>query len=203
MGRSLGRAEISASGGRRGDDVRAREEDGRSCEYSVMQKVEGKWRLYRILLIIAYGLFAIGYFAFCVAIKFYPIAAFTPLFTWMLIFFTWRYVSVTYRYEIISGDFIFTKILNDRHKKKMFTLKIKELDRIAPYHDRMEQSRIEAYRAEKTLWAASSMDSPDLYFALFKDETGKPTVLYFEATRKSLQLLSFYNKNTVQTKVRY
>ena len=168
-----------------------------------MQKIEGKWRLYRILLIILYALFAIGYFSFCVAIKFYPIAAFTPLFTWIVVFLTWRYVSVTYRYEIISGDMIFTKILSDRYKKKMFRHKIKEMERIAPYHDRMEQSRIEAYAPEKTVFAASSMESPDLYYALFADEKGKRTVLYFEATRKSLQLLSFYNKNTVQTKVRY
>ena len=168
-----------------------------------MQKSKGKWLVFRILLVIGYVLFALSYFAFCVAIKFYPLAGFTPLFTWMLAFFTWRYVSVTYRYEIFSGDFVFSKILNDRHKKPMFKLKIKDLERIAPYHDRVEQSRIEAYRVEKTLWAASSKESPDLYYALFTDNEGKRTVLYFEATRKALQLLSFYNKNTVLSKVRY
>ena len=190
-------------GGLRGDDVRAPEDDGRSCEYSVVQKIEGKWVLRRILLIALYVVFAVGYFAFCVAIKFYPIACFTPVFTWMLIFFTWRYVSVTYRYEISSGDWIFTKILNDRYKKKMFTLKVKDAERIAPYADRLEQSRIEAFEAEKTLWAASTMESPDLYYALFTDVDGERTVLYFEATAKALRLLHFYNKNTVLTKVRY
>lgn len=186
-----------------GEDIRAPEDDERTCEYSVMQKIEGKWRLARVLLIVLYAVFAIAYFAFCVAIKFFPIAGFTPLFTWMLVFFTWRYVSVTYRYEIVSGDFIFTKLLNDRYKKKMFTLKIKDLERIAPYHDRIEQSRVEAYDAEKTLWAASTMESPDLYVAYFTDCEGRRTVLYFEATRKALRLLSFYNKNTVMSKVRY
>ena len=71
----------------------------------------------------------------------------------------------------------------------MFRLKIKDMDRIAPYHDRMEQSRIEAFRPEKTLWAASSMSSPDLYYAIYTDSKGVRTVLYFEATIKSLRLL--------------
>ena len=188
---------------RGGDDVRAPEDDERSCEYSVMQRIEGKWLLFRVLLVISYVLFFIGYFAFAVIIKFYPIAGFTPLFTWMLVYFTWRHVSVTYRYEIVSGEMIFTKILSDRFKKKMFRLRIKTLDRIAPATDRIEKSRIEAFEPEKILWAASSMDSPDLYYAVFTDEKGKRTVLYFEATRKALQLLGHYNKNTGPTRVRY
>lgn len=177
--------------------------DSRSCEYTVLQKTEGKWRAFRILLVSAYILFALGYFLLCVIIRFYPLACFTPLFTWMVIFFTWRYVSVAYRYEIVSGDWIFTRVMSDRFYKKMFALKIKDAIRIAPYHDRTEQSRIEAYRAEKTLWAASSMHSPDLYFALFEDTKGKRTVLYFEATKRALQLFCLYNKNTVISRVRY
>lgn len=177
--------------------------DSRSCEYSVLQKIEGKWLVYRILLVAVYVLFAVGYFAACVAIKFYPLACFTPLFTWMAVFFTWRYVSVAYRYEIVSGDWIFTRVMSDRFYKKMFRLKVKDIDRISPYHDRMERSRIESFSPEKLLWAASSMNSPDLYFALYTDRNGKRTVLYFEATRKALSLLEHYNKNTVISKVRY
>lgn len=177
--------------------------DRRSCEYTVSQKIEGKWRTRRVLLILSYVLFSIGYFALCVAIRFYPLACFTPLFTWMLVFFTWRYVSVAYRYEIVSGDWIFTRVMSDRFYKKMFTLKVKDAERIAPYSDRIERSRIDAYGAEKELWAASSKESPDLYFALFIDTDGKRTVLYFEATKRALQLLNFYNKNTVLSKVRY
>ena len=186
-----------------GTDVRAPEDDSRTCEYSVYQKMEGKWRTLRILLIVGYVFVAVGYFSFCMAIKFFPIAAFTPLFTWMAVYFTWRYVSVAYRYEIASGDWIFTKIMSERHKKSMFRLKIKDMERIAPYHDRMEQSRIEAFRPEKTLWAASSMSSPDLYYAIYTDSKGVRTVLYFEATIKSLRLLGHYNKNTVFSKVRF
>lgn len=181
----------------------ASETDSRSCEYTVNQKIEGKWRTRRVLLVLSYILFSIGYFAVCAAIRFYPLMCFTPLFLWMLVFFTWRYVSVAYRYEIVSGGWIFTRVMSDRFYKKMFTLKVKDAERIAPYGDRLERSRIDAYGAEKELWAASSKESPDLYFALFIDKDGKRTVLYFEATKRALQLLSFYNKNTVLSKVRY
>lgn len=183
--------------------VGAADHDGRSCEYTVLQKVEGKWKLYRILLILGYIVSALAYFFLCVAIKFYPLACFTPLFTWMLVFFTWRYVSVAYRYEIVSGNWIFSRVLADRFHKKGFTLKIKDVERIAPHSDRIERSRVEAYEAEKTIFWASSFDSPDLYFALYTDSDGKRTVLYFEATKRTLQLLSYYNKNTVLSKVRY
>lgn len=183
--------------------VGAVDPDGRSCEYTVLQKIEGRVRLYRVLLVLGYILFSVGYFVFCTAIRFYPLACFTPLFTWIVVFFTWRYVSVAYRYEIVSGNWIFSRVLAERFHKRGFTLKIKDVERIAPYSDRLERSRVEAYEAEKTIFWASSFDSPDLHFALYTDSDGKRTVLYFEATRRSLQLLSYYNKNTVLSKVRY
>lgn len=179
-------------------------DDSRACEYTVAQAIKGKWLAARILMISGYVLFALVYFMVCVLIHFIPLACFTPLFTWMLVYFTWRYVSVSYRYEIVSGDWIFTRVLSDRYKRPMFQIKVKDAERIAPYNNRVEQSRIESCRPEKTVMAASSMESPDLYFALFTDQNGKRTVLYFEATRKALQLLSFYNKSaTVLSKVRY
>ena len=178
-------------------------DDSRACEYTVSQKIEGKWKLWRFLLIIGYLVFSVGYFGFCMAIHFLPLGCFTPLFTWIVIFLTWRYVSVSYQYQIVSGEMKFKRILSDRYKKPLFTFKIKDFDHIAPYNDRLEQSRAEAYGAEKTLWAASSMSSPDLYFALFTDADGKKTILYFEVTHKSLNLLKSYNKSTVMSKVRY
>ncbi|MBR2907981.1 MAG: hypothetical protein IKC26_08095 [Clostridia bacterium] len=189
--------------GRGQQGASASDTDSRACEYTVLQKRESKWKTYRALLVLFYLVASLGYVAVCAAIRFYPLMCFTPLIIWILVFLTWRYVNVAYRYEIVSGDWIFTRVMSDRFYKKMFKLKVKDAERIAPYSDRIERSRVDAFGAEKTLWAASSMDSPDLYFALFENVDGKRTVLYFEATRKALQLLSHYNKNTVMSKVRY
>ena len=178
-------------------------EDSRSCEYTVSQKAEGKWKLARILLVIGYVVFAVGYFTLCMVLNIWPVACLTPVLVWIAVYFTWRYVSVAYRYRIISGEWIFTRILSDRFKKKMFTLKIHDMIHIAPVSIAVEKSRAEAFGAEKVLWAASSMSSPDLYYAIFEDENKVKCILYFEATQKALRLLNFYNKSVVLTKVRY
>ena len=46
----------------------------------------------------------------------------------------------------------------------------------------------------------SSLDAPDMYYAVF-DHDGEDQVVYFEATKKALQILRFYNPVTVVTEV--
>ena len=58
-------------------------------EFVVSQKLEGKWRMRRIIAVIGYVLFALVFFALGTTTKLlFPLLALTPLFLWMLIFFT-------------------------------------------------------------------------------------------------------------------
>jgi len=175
-------------------------EDARSCEYTVQQAREGRFRTYRVLMLLSYVAFVLSYAGVCMLIRFYPLMALTPVLTWILVFFTWRYVSVSYRYEIESGQWHFTKIMNDRFYRPMLTLRISDMACIVPTEGRTPRELMAGYRGARMIWAGSSEHSPDLYMAVSGD---KKTVIFFDATAKALKLLSFYNKATAVTAVRY
>ena len=128
--------------------------------------------------------------------------ALVPLSTWILVFFTWRYVAVEYEYSFVSGTMTLTKILGGRARKKVLEVRIKELHTIAPYDgDYIKQA--EAFKPEKSYDFVSSMQSPDLYFALFETPEGRRGIIYFEATKPALKILRYYNTGTVIAEVRY
>jgi hypothetical protein len=95
-----------------------------------------------------------------------------------------------------------TKILGGRARKKVLEVRIKELHMIAPYDgDYIKQA--EAFKPEKSYDFVSSMQSPDLYFALLETSEGRRGIIYFEATKPALKILRYYNTDTVIAEVRY
>jgi hypothetical protein len=125
--------------------------------------------------------------------------AILPILEWVLIFFTWRYLSQEYEYSMTSGYMTFTVIYGGRSKKKKLEVCIKDMKEIAPY-DEAACARLESRNLKKDYLFISSLDAPDMYYAVF-DQDGEDQVVYFEATKKALQILRFYNPVTVVTEV--
>ncbi|MBQ7338158.1 MAG: hypothetical protein IJW40_06860 [Clostridia bacterium] len=172
-------------------------------EYVVSPAKQPIWRLKRVLAIIGYIAYALIFFIVGVVTQFLvPMMALIPLTTWILIWFTWRYVSVEYEYSFVSGIMTLTKILGGRTRKKVLEVRIKEMHVIAPY-DGEYIKQAEAYKPEKTYDFTSSMQSPDLYFALFETADARRGIVYFEATKPALKILRYYNQGTVISEVRY
>ncbi len=176
-------------------------------EYSVEHsKKDKRLRRKKLLLMAGYILYcmvgislaAFSNFGVLVA----PLIALVPVTCWIISFFTWRYVCPEYKYRTISGAITFEIIYGNKTTKKMFETRIAEADEIAPYSERAAAS-IEKWKPDNTYFGVSDLTSPDVYYMLFTDEDGKRCVYYFEATEKALKILSFYNKKTVVTKVRY
>ena len=172
-------------------------------DYSVAKKVEGKYRLYRILMVLAYILFGGGYFVGMAIAHLYPIMAFTPLLIWILVFFTWRFVSIEYRYETVSGGIKFYTVYGGKKKKMMLDMRIKDFEEISPV-DYDSKVRISSMKIDNSYnLARSENDDTDKYFATFKDSDGKSCIVYFEVTEQALKILRFYNSNTTVSKTRY
>ena len=172
-------------------------------DYTVAKKVEGKYRLYRILMVIGYVIFGGGYFVGMAIAHLYPIMAFTPLLLWIVIFSTWRYVSIEYRYETASGGIRFYTVYGGKKKKLILEKRIKDFEMIAPF-DSEAVERISAMSIDKSYHLSrSESDDIDKFFATFKDNDGKDCIVYFEATEQSLKILRYYNPNTTVTKTRY
>ena len=172
-------------------------------DYTVAKKPEGKYRLYRLLMIIGYVLFGLGYFIGLAIAHLYPIMAFTPLLVWILVFFTWRFVSIEYRYETVSGGIKFYTVYGGKKKKLAFDVRIKDFDEVSPL-DSDAKARISGMSFDKSYnFARSENDDTDKYFATFKDNEGKSCIVYFEATEQALKIMRFYNSKTTVTKTRY
>ena len=57
-------------------------------EYSVAQKIEGKWVFKKIGMIFLYIAFVIFWFVFGFVTKLFPVMALIPLTLWILVFIT-------------------------------------------------------------------------------------------------------------------
>lgn len=168
-------------------------------EYTVRQKIEGKWILARIGMIFLYFSFVLAWLIFGVRTRiFVPLLALIPVSSWVLIFATWRYVSVEYEYSITSGMFTFTKVFGGKSRKKAVEISLRDAILIAPLDDEKARIYAEKYGPEREFHAISSLSSPDVYFILFECENKKAkekrrAILYFEATERALQICKFYN----------
>ncbi len=181
-------------------------------EYTVAQKIEGKWKLARAGLITGYVLYVVillfvGIFTRIIV----PLLALIPVTLWMIVFCTWRYVKVEYEYSITSGIFTLSNVYGNRSRKKMLEIPIKDMTVVAPYNSEFPDQiadadeKIQRFAPEVEHKAVSSFDSPDVYYALYSDKnTGERGIIWFEATEKALKIFKFYNSTAaVVSKVRF
>lgn len=172
-------------------------------EYVVSPKNQPVWRLKRTLAVIGYVLYALVVFFVGFRTRLLvPMLALVPLTTWMLVWFTWRYVSVEYEYSFVSGSMTFSKILGGRSRKRVLEIRIKDMHTVAPYEGEYIR-QAEQYAPEQSYDFTSTLQSPDVYYALFETENGRRGMVYFEATREALRILRYYHSGTVVRTVRY
>ena len=174
-------------------------------EYAVRQKAEGKYLARRVLLILLYVAFGLGYFGFFTIgpIRITPMIAILPIFEWMLIFFTWRYASVEHEYQMASGTITFTDVYGNRTRNKKLECTIKNMVKIAPATNEYKEDAAGA-DARHTYDFRSSRNAPDAYFFTIRDKNDEKCVVYFEATAKALKIFRFYNPSaTVVSQVRF
>ena len=179
--------------------------NGNMAEYTVERKASGKYLKYKIGCIALYAAIVLAYFCTTVALSSYGvwvaivIIPFVPLFIMLLRHYVWnRYVNVEYKYEIASAYIYFYKVYGKQRENKVYERLISEFDLIAPvedtYRDKYENADIirDFRGTEKT---------PDAYFMMAMEEDGKKSVVFFEATEKTLKALKYYNsQNLVATK---
>lgn len=160
-------------------------------EYCVEAKNEGKLRLKRTLLIIAYILFPLSFFTLLCAFNLIWFGCFIVLFTAIIWYYTWRYVQIEYEYRIVKGEMTFAKIYGGKSRREFLEVRFADMSLIAPYD---EEYKARADAAQIKYYAVSSMKSPNVYFGLFTDDkTKKSAVVFFEATLKTVKLAKFYN----------
>ena len=164
-------------------------------EYGAEQKNEGKWRIYRLLLISAYILFAVAYFLAIYISRIFPLGALIPVFLWILVHFTWRYVKPDYKYTVEAGYFTFTKIYASRIKKEVARFLISSAIEIAP--SEAIRTSLNTVKKKNAHSAIPERNAENQYTAIYNNERGEVCAVNFVATKECLKLMRFYNSKTV------
>ena len=192
----------------RRDDIVARADDafGSSnyAEYVVEKKVEGKYKMQRILMVLGYvgvcaaifGIVSLVNSLTKLGIIALPMFALAPMAGVILYNLTWPLVSIEYSFTVDASALTIETVYGGRRKKKMFGCKVKDLSLIAPYDDKYK-AEADEFNADVRIEAVPNMECYDLYFALHTDEAGKKTIIFFQATAQSLKALKYYNSSAI------
>ncbi|MBR2020019.1 MAG: hypothetical protein IKA05_06450 [Clostridia bacterium] len=173
---------------------------GAPYEYTVAEKKTPLLLFKKITLIALYVLWVavllfVG-FGFELIV---PLLALVPLSLWMLVFFTWRLVQVEYEYSFFAGTLTVSRVLGGRSRRVLAEVPLKSLSEVLPYEDDYV-SKIEAFGAERTVFAASDESSDGIYALLWNDEEHGRMALFLELNEKAVKILRYYNASAMARK---
>lgn len=170
--------------------------DFEGYEIVVKPKKDYKNKLLRTGLKIMYVLFVL----LCLTVAFFtglvPLLALVPVFTWILIFYTWRYVNIEYEYYEESGVITFTKIYDNRARKKILDFPIRSAERIVPRGD--AEKLVADFDPRREYDFTISPDDVEAYTALFVNEEGEKVALSFTVSERLKKSLTFYNRSAMK-----
>lgn len=163
-------------------------------EYTVSEKKNTALVFKKISLIALYVFWVVGLLLLGAQIKLIlPLLALIPVTLWMLVFFTWRLTQVEYEYSLFAGEMTIARVLGGRSRKTLAKIKLRELCDVYPCRDGANADRIDAFAADRVIFAASSSQSPTLCVTMWKDENDQKSILFFDCNEKAAKILHYYN----------
>ncbi len=128
-----------------------------------------------------------------------PALAVLPLCLLGLVLYFWKLFNVELEYSLTAGIMTFSRIYGGMRRKRVLDLTVKDMREIAPVTDGT-MAHLNELGVSRDFRFMSSSTADDMYYAIF-EQNGKLCVVYFEATERALQILHYYNHNTVITRV--
>lgn len=173
-------------------------ENSQICEYSVKQRIEGKWILKRGLLIALYVL--IGLLSSVIGLlmqNVVPFAAIGMILAFTTYTLTWRLTKVEYEYAMTGGLLIFSIIYGGSAKRTVFTKNLASIEAAFAYKSEKAVKMLEKYAPEVQYFALSTTetdetDEREVWCCLFENEDGKKSVFFFELCDKAYRCLKTY-----------
>ena len=172
-------------------------------EFTYEKRAEGNLKVAKILLIVTYFVFFIGFFAFCALSRLLPLFAVAPIFTWMLVFFTWRLVSYDIYYTFNHGELELGRVKikkSGQRRTPKLKISVKDAKLIAPIDVATE---CEQFKSAAKVYDFFSHSSSPNRIALVFCQDGKDFAVIFEGTDRVAALLhSFCKENSRELKSR-
>lgn len=162
---------------------------GAPYEYVVAEERSGALMLKKTGLILLYVVWGLGLLVAGAVIKLIlPLLAFIPITLWMLIYFTWPLTQVAYEYSFFGGELRVSRILGERKRRELATVRISTLGSVAFCGENGERPS-----ADRVIFAASSKSAPRLAVAAWKNDRDERVAMYLELDDKALRILRCYN----------
>ena len=164
-----------------------------AVSHSAKATSEGAHRRKRILLVLAYVLFSIGYiFLFTVPVKMWPACGGLPFLLLVFVKITWWRLSFDYEYSIAGGGLLTVeRVYTQARRKRLLEVRIKDAISITPYHKGEQPPRKPCYDFR------GSPSSPDSYCIVYRDAEGKECAALIEVSARLVRMMSKFNPATV------
>lgn len=159
-------------------------------EKIVRREKSPKDSLYKFVVIAA-AIFAFLLVAFVVFLL--PFISFTfPVFLVAIVFgayFAMTSLNIEFEYSVTNEYIDIDKIVNQRKRKRIFSASCKNFEVVARLTSDEYAKQPESF--ESRISAVSSMDSPDVYFAVLNYKN-KRTIVFFEPDKRILNAIKTY-----------
>ena len=160
-----------------------------TAEYLVSKKPDASIKLKRLFIIL--GALVLAGISCAFVSKIPALGAVIIVLIAFFVKFFWDYTKIEYEYTIIQGELTMDAIIGAKKRKKIVSFIIRDAEKIAPYKN-------DAPKDIPLINACASPQNSDTYIAIFKDEKGCRQALLFSAIDKTLEVMSYYNKNAVE-----
>ena len=115
---------------------------------------------------------------------------------WFLsgVFLWWifRFFNLEYEFVTAGGEMDFDVIYGKRQRKRMLTVKIADMEIIAPLDGKYDTLRADP-SLQKVFTALIAPDAPNASYAIFHHPQHGKCILFFDAPDKAKAILRYYN----------
>ena len=99
-------------------------------------------------------------------------------------------LNVEFEYSVTNGDLDIDKITSKKRRKRLVSIKLRDVEYFERLND-LHFSVAEDTSVNTVIDASSSIDSPNVYFAIYYNNSGKVCLL-FEPTEKMIENFAHY-----------
>ena len=163
-------------------------------EYVYDKKAEGNLLVGRVLLVLLYIIFVVGFFLFCYISRIIPLFALCPFATWVLVFFTWRLVSFDVYYTFEHAKLEVGKmrdVKNARIKLPSLVIECKNVTYVARYSDAVASGKLGGVKLKDFSQRLGSYNS----IVILYNDGGETCAVVIEATDRLIKLLKSFVKD--------
>ncbi|MBR3995729.1 MAG: hypothetical protein IKI97_10675 [Clostridia bacterium] len=108
--------------------------------------------------------------------------------------YLWRFTQLEYEYIIISATVEFYRIFGEDYRKKLLEIKTSDIEKVAPLYAHSEVMNSEY---SEIYDFSDGKHGEDCFYIFYNGEKGR-SIIYINATKKTLDVFRYYKPSAVE-----